>query len=189
MKETIREKFKILRRNINKKDCLYHSEIIIQKLSFFLLAQNFPVILGAYWPLKDEINIIPLLRFLNKRSITCSLPVILNDSDMQFQIWTEVTKLSLNHYSIFEPVNTKVVKPNIVIIPSIVCDLQGNRLGYGKGYYDKYLGVSNPANLLKIGVCYEMQIYEGVLPNEKYDQKLDIIFTEKRQIKISESTV
>ena len=87
-----------------------------------------------------------------------------------------------NSFGIDEPAKFEVSKitPNIAIIPLLACDKSGNRIGFGKGYYDKWLFGKN---LVKIGVCYDFQVLESV-PSEPTDIKLDYIVTEKEIIKV-----
>ena len=100
-----------------------------------------------------------------------------------FKIWTQNTKLSTdNRYHIPEPIGTDSIIPNIIIVPLVTCDIKGNRIGYGKGYYDKYLAKQRKTNQLShvIGLCYEKQISRSTLPHEEHDQQLDVIITEKQ---------
>lgn len=80
------------------------------------------------------------------------------------------------------PVNEKRI--DIVMAPGLAFDKKGNRLGYGLGFYDKFLArlAKNNSKALKIGLAYEFQIVEQ-LPNSKYDQRMNILVTEKRLIR------
>ena len=68
----------------------------------------------------------------------------------------------------------------VVCVPGIAYDTQGNRIGYGKGYYDKFLKW-RPAT--KIGIAFDVQIVDQ-LPDEKHDITMDVIITEKRMIEV-----
>lgn len=85
---------------------------------------------------------------------------------------------TLSDYGVREPVG-KVFEnaPLISVIPLLAVDKKGNRLGYGKGYYDKYL--KKYPTTKRIGYCFDFQIVNEV-PCEKDDEKLEIIVTDKR---------
>lgn len=93
--------------------------------------------------------------------------------------------------SIPEPVLERVVlfepsKIDVVILPGSVFDLNGGRLGYGGGYYDRFLANGAP-QALRIGLAYEMQLVDEV-PVMAHDQPLDYLVTEKRVIKFATET-
>ena len=69
---------------------------------------------------------------------------------------------------------------DVTIVPLIACDRLGNRVGFGKGYYDKYL---QDKKTIKIGLCYSFQVVESV-PRGEFDCPLDYIVTEKEIIKV-----
>ena len=88
-----------------------------------------------------------------------------------------------NAYGILEPKNGCRLdckeKIDCAIIPGVIFDTSGNRIGFGAGYYDKFLS-KNP-QVYKIGICYDFQLCES-LPCEEHDAKMDLIITEKRKI-------
>ena len=101
---------------------------------------------------------------------------------MNFFKWSLSEPLKINKYGIPEPISDKNVDPNILLIPLVGFDYKLNRLGYGGGYYDRYLSKVKLGNsLLKIGVSFSFQKVKN-LPTNKYDQKLDCIITEKKII-------
>ncbi len=85
-------------------------------------------------------------------------------------------------YGIPEPKERKTIggHPDVVVIPGIAFGLCMHRIGYGKGYYDCYLRFS-PA--LRVGVCYDFQVLEK-LPSHEDDERMDIIVTDKRIIRM-----
>jgi len=95
--------------------------------------------------------------------------------------WDE---LSVGSYKILEPRiekirKTKIEDIDLFIIPGVVFDEKGNRLGHGKGYYDRML---KKTNKLKIGLCFEFQIVKNI-PTEDNDIPVDMIITEDRIIR------
>jgi 5-formyltetrahydrofolate cyclo-ligase len=70
---------------------------------------------------------------------------------------------------------------NLMLLPGLAFDTRGNRIGYGAGYYDRYLSVHPPAEFYKVAVAYDFQIFENI-PSEPFDIKSDLIITPTRLI-------
>ena len=135
----------------------------------------------------NEINTNDLINFLISKNFSISLPCINDESDeMLFREWNGTDQLITGKYGILEPnQNNKIAYPSVLFIPLLAFDENGNRLGYGGGYYDKYIDAHDTENihLLKIGVGYSFQkIYE--VPNNINDKKLNWILTEKYLYKV-----
>ena len=77
-----------------------------------------------------------------------------------------------------EPKKKTKVKPNILIIPLVAFDKKLNRLGYGGGFYDRFLCKMGKNIIIKLGLAFSHQMIKYV-PVEKFDRKLDVILTEK----------
>ena len=89
------------------------------------------------------------------------------------------SELSNSSYNILEPVKTKRIdekKIDLIIVPGIAFDKKGNRIGYGKGYYDKLL---KKLNAKKIALSFEMQLINNI-PKQKHDVSVDMIISEKK---------
>ena len=92
--------------------------------------------------------------------------------------------LKISSYGILEPKKDKIKnissdKIDLIIVPGVAFDLKGNRMGHGKGYYDRFL---NLVKSTSIGLAFEFQIIENI-PVESHDKPIDMIITEKRIIK------
>ena len=96
----------------------------------------------------------------------------------------EEIKFTKGKYGILENViSDSILKEmDLLIIPGIAFDLQGNRIGYGKGYYDRFLS-SRKINYI-IGLAFENQIIKKI-PHTEYDIPVDLLFTEKRIIYVN----
>lgn len=130
----------------------------------------------AFYPLDDEVDILPLLRHLHEKGKTILLPEV-----------TSKTSMVLRHYSpeaemISGALGTQVPKTSIytdyskidtVLVPGVAFDKQGHRMGRGKGYYDRFLQML-PEKSIKIGVCFPYQIVEYV-PTEEHDVMMDYV--------------
>ena len=90
--------------------------------------------------------------------------------------------MKMNRWGINEPVFEKrffkASDFDLVLVPVLGFDLSGNRLGYGKGYYDKFLKETRK-DCLKIGLAFEISKFNGKLPVEDFDVTLDAVITEK----------
>ena len=100
---------------------------------------------------------------------------------MKFIKWKFHDPLEVNKFGFLEPkVNGKGIKPDIVVMPILAFDKFLNRIGYGKGYYDKFLNnyINKKKDVLTIGLAFSFQRYKK-LPISKFDVKINYILTEK----------
>ena len=102
---------------------------------------------------------------------------------MDFYRWSFFDPLKVNKYGIPEPELKKIVYPDILLIPLVAFDKNLNRLGYGGGYYDRFINrLSKKKKIIKVGLALSIQKIDRV-PINVYDQKLDYIVTNKYIIK------
>jgi 5-formyltetrahydrofolate cyclo-ligase len=102
---------------------------------------------------------------------------------MDFCKWSFSDPLKINKYGIPEPETRNIVYPDIILIPLIAFDENLNRLGYGGGYYDRFIEkFSKKKRIMKIGLALSVQKIDKV-PINIYDQKLDYIVTNKYIVK------
>jgi len=126
----------------------------------------------AFWSLADEIVTHDfIVKWANIKRI--ALPVVVGDN-LELRLFTGKDNLvRSSNFSIFEPSKNKLVEPDQVdfaIIPGVAFDLQGNRLGRGRGFYDKLLPKLNKA--IKVGVGYNFQLV-GQVPVAEHDVAVD----------------
>ena len=135
---------------------------------------------GLYYPFGDELSTLELMDRLTKKNFTISLPVINNKFEMSFYSWSPNEPLTINRYGILEPFKGKKITPSTLIIPMLAFDSDLNRLGYGGGFYDRFIKkIERQSNCVKIGLALSCQKINKV-PFDKYDKKMDFIITEKR---------
>ncbi len=175
-KSDIRKKFISLR----KKNYSESLKINLNKFLKFLEKKKLKSkSIGIYYPFNFELNILSILEVLEMRNYSISLPKIGKNKTMNFFYWSLKDPLQINKYGIPETMSDKKVYPEILLIPLVAFDNQLNRLGYGGGYYDRYISkVHNSNKLIKIGIGFSFQKVKS-LPTNKYDKKLDYIMTEK----------
>ncbi len=143
---------------------------LIEKHPKFYLAKN----IALYYPLKGEVDVIPIIKkyYITKNIL---LPVIINDN-IKLKLYTGEKKLARGALGIKEPegeIWDQISTLDLIIVPGIAYDLSGNRLGRGKGYYDRFLST---IMAYKIGICFDFQIFESI-PMQPHDSKVDeVIF-------------
>ena len=138
---------------------------------------------GGYYPSNHEIDDLDTLNFFRNKRVNISLPIIRKNNQMDFFEWTTKDPLKINKYGIAEPISAKKIYPDIIFVPLVAYDNDKNRLGYGGGFYDRYLEkMGKIKKILKIGLGFSYQELKKI-PINKYDKKLDLIMTEKKIIK------
>ena len=121
-----------------------------------------------------------ILREFEKRNYLVSLPKINTNSRMEFFKWSAKDPLMVNKYGIPEPISKKIVYPDLLLVPIVAFDKKFNRIGYGGGYYDRYIEkIKKNKKVISIGLAYSFQKVQKILAN-KYDVKLDYVVTEKK---------
>ena len=98
---------------------------------------------------------------------------------MDFFHWSTKDPLTINKYGIPEPTSDKVLYPGILLVPLVAFDKHLNRIGYGGGFYDRYIKrIKKNKKIITIGLAYSFQKVKKI-PINKYDIKLDFVLTEK----------
>ena len=139
--------------------------------------------IGGYYPSNYEIDDLKILDYLEKKNFIVSLPVIKKENQMNFYKWSKRDPLKINKFGIPEPVSTKIIYPDILLIPLVAYDTNLNRLGYGGGFYDRYIEkIEKIKKVIKIGLAFSYQKVKTI-PINQHDKKLDFIITEKKILK------
>ncbi|MBQ8131339.1 MAG: 5-formyltetrahydrofolate cyclo-ligase [Bacilli bacterium] len=171
-KKEIRNAYLEIRNNIT--DILEKSKAITKKVLQTDSYQKAKVI-GIYKSFSKEVDTSFLIEESLKEKIVC-VPIIQN-KEMKFYQIEKDTKYIRNNFGIEEPIHTKEITDiDLLIVPGICFDKELNRIGFGGGYYDKYLSKSNVDT---IAICFEEQIYPNNLPIEPNDVKVKQIITNK----------
>ena len=136
--------------------------------------------IALYFPVNFELNIIKLLENKYVSNSNTLLPVVEENSQMNFFPWKKNQVLFINKFGVLEPIKAKVYVPDVIIVPVLSFDKEKYRLGYGKGFYDRYLNkyLKKFDNILTVGVAFSFQKHHK-LPINKNDVKLNFIITEK----------
>lgn len=152
------------------------------------------LVLAGYGTTRNEADVFPFMEewCSPKYAIqwtpyferTACMPVIVpNSRNLQFLRWQPDTAMRLNIFSILEPLpDTEELIPDIVLVPLLAFDRLGNRLGYGAGYYDETLrNLRKSKDIQAIGVAFGFQEVP-LLPAESFDERLDMVVTERDMI-------
>lgn len=128
-----------------------------------------------YHSLRDEVDTHGFIEkwWTRKRIL---LPVVVGD-DLELRRYTGADSLAIGAYGISEPVGKPFAdygSITLAVIPGVAFDAAGNRLGRGRGYYDRFL--PRIPNACKVGVCFPFQLVDAV-PAEPFDIRMDIIIT------------
>ena len=135
--------------------------------------------IGGYYPSNYEIDDLDILDLLEKKNFKVSLPIIKKDNQMNFYNWSRNDPLKINKFGIPEPVSSNIFYPDILLVPLVAYDSSLNRLGYGGGYYDRYIKkIEKVKKVVKIGLAFSFQKISSI-PINQNDKRLDFIVTEK----------
>ena len=176
IKSNLRNKILKVRKNNSKKSIKINPSNIYS----YLYKKNCNLkIVGGYYPTNYEIDDLEILNYFFNKGSTISLPKIEKKNHMQFYKWFKKYPLLINKYGIPEPKGTNRVYPDILFVPLVAFDKELNRLGYGGGFYDRYIEkISKIKKIVKVGLAFSFQKLKTI-PSDKHDKKLDIIITEK----------
>ena len=169
---------------VRKKNFYKNLNIDSDKLFSFLRLKKYKFKnFGGYYPSNYEIDDLEILEFLDKKNYNISLPVIKKNNQMDFFKWSNNDPLKINKFGIPEPISLKIFYPDILLVPLVGYDISLNRLGYGGGFYDRYIEkIEKIKEVIKIGLAFSCQKIKN-MPFSKYDKKLDFIITEKEILK------
>ncbi len=136
-------------------------------------------ILGGYYPYNYEADTMNILKKFEKQNYIISLPKIKKNSQMDFFNWSTNDPMKINKYGIPEPISNLIKYPDILLVPIVAFDKDLNRIGYGGGFYDRYIKkIKKIKKVITIGLAYSFQKVKKISVN-KYDVKLDYIVTER----------
>ncbi len=175
-KQILRKKFLELRLKLNKRTKSQNDKKIIKNLlalEEFKKAKNVMI----YYPFKNEVDVLKLIKICKDKNFF--FPVV-NFKKKILEVRKYNSEFIKNKFGIYEPKgkNLKKINLDFIVVPGIVFDKRCYRIGFGGGYYDKFL---KNVNCFKCGVCYDFQIVES-LPTEKNDVKLNCVVSEERII-------
>jgi len=136
------------------------------------------MVFSAYWPIKGEPDLRPLMSELHKAGVTIALPLVeTRAAPLTFRRWTPDTTMVRGDWSIpVPPPDAPELTPDIVLAPLVGWSVDAYRLGYGGGYFDRTLAALKPRPFV-IGVGFDAARLRTIYP-QPHDMPLDLILTE-----------
>ena len=175
-KNEIRKKILEIRKRNYDKNLKINFKDLFKILKKF---KSFRKTIGGYYPYNYEIDTMNILKELEKKKYLISLPKIEKNFQMNFFQWSSKDPLTINKHGIPEPISGKITYPNILLVPVVAFDKDFNRIGYGGGFYDRYIKkIKKNKNVITIGLAYSFQKIKKIQTN-KYDMRLNFIITSK----------
>jgi len=172
MKDELRKKYLIIRKNIINKE--EKSHIITKKITELKEYKNASTI-ALYNSTENEVSTKELISYSLDQGKKIALPRV-HGNTLKFYSISINEDYELSNFNILEPIanNNYIEKEEIdlIIVPGICFDKNGNRIGYGKGFYDRYL----TEEMNSIGICFKEQLVD-LIPSEKQDKKLKRVIT------------
>jgi len=175
-KSIIRKKILEIRKQKSSKNLKINFKYILK-----ILKKNevYGKVIGGYFPYNHEIDVMEILKKFEKQNYQISLPRIKKNFQMDFFQWSTKDPLVINRYGIPEPTSQATKYPNILLVPLVAYDKNLNRIGYGGGFYDRYIKkIKKNKKIITIGLAYSFQKVIKI-PVNQYDINLDFIITEK----------
>lgn len=177
-KQQLRRHYKDLRSSLSQNQVINQSNLIldnVKKLDIWDY-KDYHVYLDARNSNLNEVKTDSLIHFLRIQQKRINIPKTVG-CKMTAHVFELSTQLELNQWLIPEPINATIIDPKIIevmFIPMIIGDERGYRVGYGKGYYDRFL--VQCFNPIKIGLCFFGPIQQ-IEDLNQYDQKLNHLVT------------
>lgn len=181
-KDDMRQKYQVIRNNVENK--LEKSDIIKEKLTNTEAYKKSDII-ALYYSFPFEVNTLEIMKQALIEGKKVILPRVMDKETINFYSICSIDEvIDESKFGVIEPSPSEETfveprKVDLVVVPGVCFDENKNRLGFGKGYYDRYL--SKAINAKKIGLAFQNQILiDGEIPTNKYDVKVDMIITEDR---------
>ena len=173
-KTQIRKKILNIRKQKKIKKFIFNFNLILNILKKKRVLGK---VIGGYYPYNHEIDILQILKKFEKKNFIITLPKIKKNSQMDFFQWSMDEPLEINKFGIPEPISKTIKYPDVLLVPLVAFDKNFNRIGYGGGFYDRYIKkIRKRKKVLTIGFAYSFQRVKKI-PINNYDIKLDFIIT------------
>ena len=174
-KAAMRKEYRTLRTKYYTENINHDDDILLHQEEFLQLFNNNRRKIFIYWSISDEFPTHNIIRHLLEEQKEVYLPKIIGKDMLPAPITSVDDVTYLNSFSIPEPESLPVTTPmDLVLVPGLAFDRFGGRLGYGGGYYDRYL--NKYPSTLAYGLAYDFQLTDQV-PMEDHDCYLHGVIT------------
>jgi len=167
---------------IEKRDGISHSLMEINAKKIHANLKRVPEFrlatrIGLYYPTGSEVFTQSVMQEAISNGLTVCLPKIVGD-EMEFREISGFSSLEPGSFDLMEPKDACPVASGIevVIVPAVGISVDGHRIGYGAGFYDRYLAKSSA---VRIALCFQRQVVRAI-PHEGHDIRMDYAVTEER---------
>ena len=171
-KKELRANIRLLKKQHTKEQLLEQSDVILSKLEQHPDFQKARIVM-IYSALPDEVQTQAFLeKWRHKKKII--LPTVVGDDIIPVEL-AENTGFAVGDFNILEPQNEPYTGDyDLIVVPGVAFDRNGNRIGRGRGYYDRFL--CKHLNVKRIGICFDFQLVAEV-PTEPNDIRMDEIIS------------
>ena len=186
-----RAKREVRRRVLAERDALppferAHLGVVVAERFLALPEVDAAAVVMAFWSFGSELPTGPLLEDLHHRGTTVVLPRIV-DGELEARSYRPGDRLSETAFGAFEPAGGRVLDAteiDVVAVPAVAFDRQGRRVGYGGGYYDRFLPGTR-AGAMHVGIGFALQLLPAGedLPAGHFDRAVDVIVTERETVR------
>ncbi len=172
-KQELRQAIRARKRAMTEEDILRRSEILAEKFARSNAYRAAKTIYG-YLPYNQEVRTVPMLRRALEEGKRVAVPKVYGD-DMKFIYLDDLSQVAKGYAGIPEPVADGPVAQDetaLVLMPGLAFDRAGHRIGYGGGFYDKFL--AREPHHPTVALCYDFQVM-GRLETEEFDIPVDLV--------------
>ncbi|MBK8177165.1 MAG: 5-formyltetrahydrofolate cyclo-ligase [Rhodospirillales bacterium] len=138
-------------------------------------------VVAGYWPIITELDVRPLMARLDAAGIVCALPAIVGECDvLRFRRWRPTDDVEIASLDTRQPpASAPEVIPDVLLVPLLAVDRSGNRLGQGKGWYDRTLAaLRRQGRPVAVGIGFDVQVIAHV-PHGPGDETMDWVASEQ----------
>ncbi|MBI3649335.1 MAG: 5-formyltetrahydrofolate cyclo-ligase [Actinobacteria bacterium] len=184
-KKRVRSQVKSLRDELSPKERDRIGLVIVERLlGLPELAQA--RIVMAFWSFGSEVPTAPLLDRLHARGVRIALPRIAR-GEIEACTYFPGDPVTIAPFGAGEPSDGVVLAPtdvDVIVTPGVAFDRRGRRVGYGGGFYDRFLARTRP-DALRAAICYGVQLVVEPLPAGSFDLPVDVLVTESEILRFS----
>lgn len=172
-KQELRQAIRARKRAMTEEDILRRSEILAEKFARSDAYRTAKTIYG-YLPYNQEVRTVPMLRRALEEGKRVAVPKVYGD-DMKFIYLDDLSQVAKGYAGIPEPVADGPVAQDetaLMLMPGLAFDRAGHRIGYGGGFYDKFL--AREPHHPTVALCYDFQVMDR-LETEEFDIPVDLV--------------